>query len=69
QGGGGGGGGGGVSWEDPRLPAHFALWLAGPESGFLSGRFVWANWDVDELVALGGRLARDERFLTLGLIL
>ncbi|KAG6022116.1 hypothetical protein E4U19_005260 [Claviceps sp. Clav32 group G5] len=60
---------GAVQWEDADLPAHFSLWLAGPESDFLNGRYVWANWDVDELVALKERVARDDRFLTIGLIL
>lgn len=31
------------------LPAHFHVWLASPEAEFLKGRFVWVNWDVDEL--------------------
>ncbi|KAG6209119.1 hypothetical protein E4U35_007594 [Claviceps purpurea] len=60
---------GAVQWEDADLPAHFSLWLAGPESDFLNGRYVWANWDVDDLVALKERLARDDRFLTIGLVL
>ncbi|KAG5967448.1 hypothetical protein E4U56_000858 [Claviceps arundinis] len=60
---------GAVQWEDADLPAHFSLWLAGPESDFLNGRYVWANWDVDELVALKERLACDDRFLTIGLVL
>lgn len=33
------------------LPAQFHLWLASPEAGFLKGKFVWVNWDVDELKA------------------
>ncbi|KAH6605420.1 short-chain dehydrogenase [Trichoderma cornu-damae] len=33
------------------LPGQFAVWLASPEAAFLSGKFVWANWDVDELKA------------------
>lgn len=56
-------------WEDINLPAHFALWLAGPESGFLNGRYVWAHWDIDELIALKERLAKDPAFLTIGLVL
>ncbi|KAF2160132.1 hypothetical protein M409DRAFT_60239 [Zasmidium cellare ATCC 36951] len=32
-----------------QLPADFAVWLASPEARFLRGRFVYANWDVDEL--------------------
>lgn len=57
-----------VKWDQEDLPAYFCLWLAGPESRFLHGRFVWANWDVDELIALKERLSREERFLTIGLI-
>lgn len=37
--------------DDPRLPAGMAVWLsASPEARELNGRFVWANWDVDELL-------------------
>lgn len=38
------------------LPAHFAVWLASPESRFLNGKFVYANWDVAELKALKDRI-------------
>ncbi|KAL3472085.1 hypothetical protein BJX99DRAFT_249898 [Aspergillus californicus] len=31
------------------LPGHFAVWLASQDAAFLNGRYVWANWDVDEL--------------------
>ena len=33
------------------LPASFNVWLASPEARFLKGKFLWANWDVDELKA------------------
>ncbi len=33
------------------LAAHFALWAASKEAAFLHGRFVWAEWDVEELKA------------------
>ncbi|ESU10032.1 hypothetical protein FGSG_03224 [Fusarium graminearum PH-1] len=33
------------------LPAHFVVWLASKEAEFLKGKFVWANWDVQELMA------------------
>jgi NAD(P)-dependent dehydrogenase (short-subunit alcohol dehydrogenase family) len=56
-------------WEDINLPAHFALWLAGPESSFLHGRYLWAHWDVDELIALKDKLANDTSFLKIGLVL
>lgn len=33
------------------LPAHFAVWLTSSEASFLKGKFVWAHWDVEELIA------------------
>jgi hypothetical protein len=34
------------------LPAGFCVWLAAcEEADFLRGRLLWANWDVDELLA------------------
>ncbi|KAJ5627008.1 hypothetical protein N7528_004435 [Penicillium herquei] len=33
------------------LPAEFLVWLTSPEAEFLKGRYVMANWDVDELRA------------------
>lgn len=33
------------------LPAHLMVWLTSAEAGFLRGRFLWANWDVKELVS------------------
>jgi NAD(P)-dependent dehydrogenase (short-subunit alcohol dehydrogenase family) len=34
------------------LPAGFCVWLAAcKDADFLRGRLVWANWDVDELLA------------------
>ncbi|KAL7954898.1 hypothetical protein V8C34DRAFT_307957 [Trichoderma compactum] len=37
--------------DSPELMANFAVWLASPESDFLAGRFIWANWDVEGLIA------------------
>ncbi|KIW84454.1 hypothetical protein Z517_03704 [Fonsecaea pedrosoi CBS 271.37] len=33
------------------LPAHFVVWLVSEEAAFLRNKFVWANWDVEELKA------------------
>jgi hypothetical protein len=33
------------------LTASFLAWVASPEAAFLKGKFVWANWDVEELIA------------------
>ena len=57
-----------LPWEDISLPGHFATWLAlSGEADFLHGRFVWAHWDVDELIALKGRVEKEEGFLRFSL--
>ncbi|KAK4506278.1 hypothetical protein PRZ48_000008 [Zasmidium cellare] len=56
-------------WEDVSLPGDFAVWLASPEAGFLAGRFVWAQWDVDELVGMKGRIAANPALLTTTVVL
>ena len=33
------------------LPGHFCVWLVSPEADFVRGKYVWVNWDVDELKA------------------
>jgi hypothetical protein len=38
-----------------RLPGDFAVWLASPEATFLNGKFVWAQWDVNELLTVKAR--------------
>ncbi|EPE08097.1 short chain dehydrogenase reductase family [Ophiostoma piceae UAMH 11346] len=37
--------------DKPELPGSFLVWLASPEAKFLRGKFVWANWDVEELIS------------------
>ena len=37
--------------ETAALPGQFCVWLASPEAKFLKSKFVWDNWDVDELMA------------------
>lgn len=49
------------------LPASFYLWLASPEANFLKGKFLWANWDVDELKARAAELESSPE-LTVGLV-
>lgn len=51
-----------------RLPGDFSVWLASPEAEFLNGRFVWAQWDVDELISLKEKVAADPTYLTISLI-
>ncbi len=54
-------------WDDVQLPGQFAVWLASPEAEFLKGRFVWANWDVEELMERKEEILEDN-LLKLGLV-
>lgn len=38
-------------FDKPELPGHTAVWLCSDEARFLRGKFIWCNWDVDELKA------------------
>ncbi|CZR69610.1 related to peroxisomal short-chain alcohol dehydrogenase [Phialocephala subalpina] len=49
------------------LPGNFCVWLASPEAEFLNGRYVYVNWDVDELKAKKEEILKDPKLLTLGL--
>ena len=31
------------------LPGNFVVWLTTAEADFLNGRFMYANWDIEEL--------------------
>jgi hypothetical protein len=31
------------------LPGSFIVWLTSPEAKFLRGKYLWCNWDVEEL--------------------
>jgi len=56
-----------MPYDDVNLPAHFAVWLASSEAAFLNGKFVWSNWDVDELKARKNEITSGPN-LTLGLL-
>jgi hypothetical protein len=51
-----------------KMPGDFSVWLASPEATFLNGRYVWAAWDVDEMVAMKEKVASDPSLLTMGLV-
>ncbi|KAL7949502.1 hypothetical protein V8C42DRAFT_311072 [Trichoderma barbatum] len=40
-----------VAPDTTDLPGQFCPWLLTDEARFLRNKFVWANWDVEELVA------------------
>lgn len=50
------------------LPGDFVVWAVSPEARFLNGRFVWANWDVDELKDDRAAILANPHKFTLGLI-
>ncbi|EXA29234.1 hypothetical protein FOVG_19248 [Fusarium oxysporum f. sp. pisi HDV247] len=56
-----------VDWDDIELAGDYAVWLAGSNSAFLEGRFTWATWDMDELLALKAQIEQDPSYLTIGL--
>ncbi|KAJ9607677.1 hypothetical protein H2200_007755 [Cladophialophora chaetospira] len=49
------------------LPASFNVWLSSPEARFLKGKFLWTNWDVDELKAQAKEIEAGTQ-LSLGLV-
>ncbi|KAK3348730.1 hypothetical protein B0T25DRAFT_546395 [Lasiosphaeria hispida] len=57
-----------LPWDDVALPGDFVVWAVSPEARFLSGRFVWANWDVEELKADRDAILADPRKFTQGLV-
>jgi len=46
------------------LPANFTVLLASHEADFLNRRFLWANWDVEQLKEKKSELAADPTLLT-----
>ncbi|KAK0117627.1 hypothetical protein ONS95_011959 [Cadophora gregata] len=52
--------------DDVSLPATFNDWLASPKARFLKGKFLWSNWDVDELKAQKKEIEAGK--LTMGLV-
>ncbi|KAI5459007.1 hypothetical protein BGZ63DRAFT_426319 [Mariannaea sp. PMI_226] len=59
-----------LPFTDPSLPGAFAVWASTKEARFLHGRFVWANWDIDEY-SVGEtreRLEKDPEYLRIGIV-
>lgn len=49
------------------MSANFIVWASSPEARFLRGKFVWANWDVDEMMAKKEEIVSGLK-LTVGLL-
>ncbi|OCL09129.1 putative short-chain dehydrogenase [Glonium stellatum] len=52
--------------DNENLPGAFLVWLASPEAKFLKGKFVWVNWDVEEMKAKAKEI-EEGNLLTLSL--
>lgn len=56
-----------LEWDDAELSAGFMLWLSSKRGECIpSGRFLWINWDVDELEESSENW-KDPNLLTMGL--
>ncbi|OTB06654.1 hypothetical protein M426DRAFT_105504 [Hypoxylon sp. CI-4A] len=55
----------GLAWpgDDVELSAHFIVWAASKEAEFLKNKFVFANWDVDELKARKDEISQSPELL------
>ncbi|KAL7906623.1 NAD(P)-binding protein [Trichoderma velutinum] len=49
---------------DGAVTGQFLVWLASEEADFLSGRFVWAEWDIDELKTKKKEILEQDLLLT-----
>ena len=39
------------------------MWLSSPEAEFLKNRFVWVNWDAEELISRSKEIEDDQLLL------
>ncbi len=43
-----------------KLPADFVVWVASPEAEFLKDRYVWVNWDIEELKGMKEEIVKGD---------
>jgi NAD(P)-dependent dehydrogenase (short-subunit alcohol dehydrogenase family) len=46
--------------DEPQLAANFSVWLCSGNADWAKGRYLSANWDVDELLALQDEVQKDD---------
>lgn len=47
--------------DDPSLCGSFLVWLTKERRLWLSGRYLAANWDVDELVEMKDEIVKHDK--------
>lgn len=50
--------------DDPELAASFAVWLSSGAADWAKGRYLSANWDVEELTELKDGILKDDLLVT-----
>jgi NAD(P)-dependent dehydrogenase (short-subunit alcohol dehydrogenase family) len=46
--------------DKPELPAGFSVWLSSGKADWATGRYLSANWDVDELTKLKDHIVKED---------
>lgn len=46
------------------IVGNFSVWLISSEGAFLKGKFVWAQWDVEEMKAREKEITSNPHLLT-----
>jgi len=55
-----------LPFDDESLPGDYCVWASTPAASFLHGRFVWANWDVEELSRRKAEIEDEDGLLKIG---
>lgn len=45
-----------TNYPTEKLPGHFTVWLASDEAAFLRNKYIWVNWDAEELISKAQRI-------------
>ncbi|KAF1982472.1 NAD(P)-binding protein [Aulographum hederae CBS 113979] len=56
-----------LPYDEIEIAGDFAVWLASEDAKFLKGKFVWSNWDIDDLKEMKEEIVSTPKF-TLGLV-
>ncbi|TVY94407.1 Short chain dehydrogenase [Lachnellula willkommii] len=49
-----------MPFDDIEMCANFMVWAVSPEEEFLKGKFIWSNWDVNDLIAKKDELSASD---------